>query len=129
MGPLSIVCRFRAFDSIHGDSFWRILRAYGIPNEMVLLIKSFYNNFACQVGSSHINFAVKTGVRQSCVMSAVLVNVVMDWVKRRTTEGASDGLCSVNWKIWTSLTTWFWSCTRISICKRKPVVLTTLHSK
>lgn len=82
----------KAFDSIHRESLWQILRAYGIPNEMFLLIKSFYNNFACQVGESHINFAVTTGVRQGCMMSAVLFNLVMDWVMRKTTKDQARGI-------------------------------------
>ncbi|KAL1250998.1 hypothetical protein QQF64_018794 [Cirrhinus molitorella] len=36
----------KAFDSVHRDSLWRILRAYGIPNHMVKIIKSFYNNLS-----------------------------------------------------------------------------------
>ena len=35
----------KAFDSIHLESLWHIRRAYGIPQEIVLVIKSFYNNF------------------------------------------------------------------------------------
>ena len=37
----------KAFDSIHRESLWKILRNYGIPYKMVQLIKSFYNNFRC----------------------------------------------------------------------------------
>ena len=72
----------KAFDSIHRDSLWRILRMYGIPQQMVLLIKSFYVNFSCRVGSSDYSFEVKTGVRQGCVMSVLLFNLVIDWVMR-----------------------------------------------
>ena len=46
----------KAFDSIHRDSLWRILRAYGIPLCIVQIIKSFYHNFTCSVGSSSLNF-------------------------------------------------------------------------
>ena len=35
----------KAFDSIHRDSLWSILRHYGIPSKIVQLIKSSYNNF------------------------------------------------------------------------------------
>ena len=62
----------KAFDGIHRDSLWSILKADGIPMRMVQIIKSFYHNFTCSVGSSSLNFQVKTGVRQGCVMSAVL---------------------------------------------------------
>jgi len=82
----------KAFDSIHRDSLWRILRHYGIPSKLVHLIKSFYQNFRCTVGHRDTSFVVKTGVRQGCVMSAVLFNLVIDWVMRRTTEDASRGI-------------------------------------
>ena len=90
----------KAFDSIHRESLWRILRAYGIPQQIVLVIKSFYNNFKCRVGNSKSNFEVKTGVRQGCCMSALLFNVVIDWVMRRTTEDQSRG---IRWTLFTSL--------------------------
>ena len=78
----------KAFDSIHRDSLRRILRAYGIPLRIVQIIKNFYHNFTCSVGGSSLNIQVKTGVRQGCVVSAVLFNLVIDWVKRRTKKPA-----------------------------------------
>ncbi|KAL0187117.1 hypothetical protein M9458_018787, partial [Cirrhinus mrigala] len=90
----------KAFDSIHRDSLWRILRAYGIPDQIVELIKSFYTNFSCSVGNSDVRFEVKTGVRQGCVMSALLFNLVIDWVMRRTTE---DGARGIRWTLFSSL--------------------------
>lgn len=90
----------KAFDSINRKSFWQILRAYGIPKEIVELIKSFYNNFTCSVGHSNIWFAVETGVRQGCVMSALLFNLVIDWVMRKTTEDAPRG---IRWNISSTL--------------------------
>lgn len=81
-----------AFDSIHRDSLWNILRKYGIPQHIVDLIKTFYTNFKCRVGNSSLTFQVKTGVRQGCVMSALLFNIVIDWVMRRTTEDKPRGI-------------------------------------
>ena len=52
----------KAFDNIHRDSLWRILRVYGIPLRIVQIIKSFYHNFTCSMGSSNLIFLVKTGV-------------------------------------------------------------------
>ena len=65
----------KAFDSIHRECLWRILRAYGIPQQVVLVIKSFYNNFHCRVGNSESSFDVKTGVRPGCPMSAMFFNL------------------------------------------------------
>ena len=84
----------KAFDSIQRDSLWRILRAYGIQQQIVLLImiESSYNNFKCKVGNSDHSFQVKAGVRQGCVMSAFLFNFTIDWVMRRTTEDTTKGI-------------------------------------
>ena len=82
----------KAFDSVHRDSLWRILRAYGIPAHMVNLIKSFYSNYSCCMKGSNIWFEVKTGVRQGCVMSALLFNILIDWVMRKTTEVGNNGI-------------------------------------
>ena len=90
----------KAFDSIHRDSLWNILRHYGIPCKLVQLIKSFYKNFRCSVGHSDTLFNVKTGVRQGCVMSAVLFNLAIDWVMRKTTEDAPRG---IRWNLFSTL--------------------------
>jgi len=82
----------KAFDSIHRESVWRILRAYGIPQEIIQVIKSFYNNFTCRVGNSKTSFSVQTGVRQGCPMSALLFNLTIDWVMRQTTADQSRGI-------------------------------------
>ena len=61
-----------------------------IPLRIVQIIKSLYHNFSCNVGNSSLNFQVKTGVHQGCVMSAVLFNLVIDWVMLRTTWAKRD---------------------------------------
>ena len=79
---------------------WRILRAYGIPLRIVQIIKSFYHNFTCSVGSRILNFQVKTSVRQVCLMSAVLFNLVIEWVMRRTTENQPR---DIRWTVFDTL--------------------------
>jgi len=90
----------KAFDSIHRDSLWNILRHYGIPTKVVNLIRSFYKNFRCSVGHNDTFFEVKTGVRQGCVMSALLFNVVIDWVMTKTTEDSPRG---IRWGLFSTL--------------------------
>ena len=51
----------KAFDSIHRDSLWQILRAYGIPQRIINIIKCFCSNFTCCIGQGDL--------RQGCVMS------------------------------------------------------------
>ncbi|KAL9979771.1 hypothetical protein ACROYT_G017482 [Oculina patagonica] len=44
----------KAFDSVHRESLWSILRAYGIPAHIVRVIKQFYTDFCCSVGGSEL---------------------------------------------------------------------------
>ena len=39
----------KAFDSVHRDSLWRIMRVYGIPDKLIGLVKVLYNGFTCTV--------------------------------------------------------------------------------
>ena len=57
----------KAFDSIHRDTLWRILLAYGCPEKIINIIKCFYNNFSCSViHKKKLTdwFSVRSGVRQ-----------------------------------------------------------------
>ena len=65
---------------------------YGIPSQIVAVIKHFYANFSCSVGNSDLSSLIKSLVRQGCVMSGLLFNVVIDWVLCRTTEGRRRGI-------------------------------------
>ena len=90
----------KAFGSIHRDGLWCILRACWIPLGIVQTIKSFYHNFNCRMGSHSLNFQVKTGVHQGCVMSAVLFNLVVDWVIWCTTGDQPRG---IRWTLFDTL--------------------------
>jgi len=90
----------KAFDSVHQHSLWKILRAYGIPSHLAEIIKSFYDNFTCCIGDGEILFEVHTGVRQRCVMSTLLFNLVVDWIMWRTTE---DQIRGIRWTSFSSL--------------------------
>ncbi|XP_078352308.1 uncharacterized protein LOC144637002 [Oculina patagonica] len=39
----------KAFDSVHRESLWNIMSMYGIPEELIALVKAMYNNFECAV--------------------------------------------------------------------------------
>jgi len=82
----------KTFDSIHRHSLWKILRAYGIPSQLTEIMKSLYDNFTGCVGDGDILFEVHTGVRQGCVMSTLLFNLVVDWIMRRTAENQIKGI-------------------------------------
>ena len=62
----------------------------GFPPCIITIFKSFYHNLTCSVGS--LNSQVKTGMCHGCVMSAVLFDLVIDWVMWRTPEDQPRGI-------------------------------------
>ena len=47
-----------------------------------------------------VNFEVKTGVRQGCLLSSFLFLLVIDWIMKTTTTGRNNG---IQWTLWTQL--------------------------
>ena len=93
----------KAFDSIHRDTLWQLLRHYGIPMKISTLIKKSYEDMTCQVvhqGKVTKKFEVKTGVRQGCLLSPFLFLLAIDWVMKKTTEGRRNG---IQWTLWNQL--------------------------
>ena len=91
----------KAFDSLHRDSIWKILRNYGIPPKIVSIIKLFYAGFRCTVGeTADTSFLVKSGVRQGCVMSSLLFIIAIDWVMKRTVQNSNTG---IRWTLFSNL--------------------------
>ena len=86
----------KAFDSIHRDSLWKIVRSYGIPEKLVKIMKLFYENYECCIALENNNltdnFNVKTGVRQGCILSPILFLIVVDWVMRKSTNNVNNGI-------------------------------------
>jgi hypothetical protein len=94
----------KAFDSVHRESLWKILRSYGIPQKFVTLISKFYDNFECSVilddSSISDSFPVKSGVRQGCILSPILFLLVIDWIQRKST---ADKVRGIQWNLFSHL--------------------------
>jgi hypothetical protein len=79
----------KAFDSIHQESLWKIVRSYGVPDKIIKMIKVFYENYECCISLDNCKmteyFKISTGVRQGCILSPILFLIVIDWVMRKTT--------------------------------------------
>ena len=85
----------KAFDSLHRASLWKILRHCGIPQKLVNIIQSLYENFECRVIYNNKltePFRVNTGVRQGCILSPMLFTLAVDWLLRRVTEEKRQGI-------------------------------------
>ena len=85
----------KAFDSIHRESLWLIMRQYGIPDKIIRMVKVSYEDFSCAVedqAETYEWFDIKTGVKQGCNMSGFLFLIAMDWVMRRTVGKGENGI-------------------------------------
>ena len=88
----------KAFDSIHRESLWKIMKAYGIPDKIIAIVQTLYQDFECAViDGNEITewFKIKTGVKQGCNMSGFLFLLAIDWVMKRTVGNGENGL---RWK-------------------------------
>ncbi|KAL9967114.1 hypothetical protein ACROYT_G025283 [Oculina patagonica] len=92
----------KAFDSVRRDRLWNILKNYGIPVNFVNIIRELYDGSTCCVverGQTSDWFPVESGVKQGCVMSGFLFNIIIDWIMQNT-NNARRGL---RWKFTTVL--------------------------
>ena len=77
----------KAFDSLHRNSMWKILRSYGLPMKIINMIKLLYegSKSCVRVGGTNTDyFDITSGVKQGDVLSPILFIVVVDWILRRT---------------------------------------------
>ena len=85
----------KAFDSVHRESIWNIMKSYGIPHKMVRVIAGIYQGFECAVvdGSETSEWCkIKSGVKQGCVMSGFLFLLALDWTTREATAEKRRGI-------------------------------------
>ena len=85
----------KAFDSVFREALWNIMKEYGIPEKLIIMIRTLYDNFQCAVlheGKLSPYFLVETGVKQGCLLSGLLFLLVIDWLMKRTTENRRTGI-------------------------------------
>jgi len=85
----------KAFDSISRTTMFKILSAYGIPQELVTAIALIYDDMRAKVltpdGETEW-FNMYTGVMQGDTLSPYLFIIVLDYVLRQTTKGKEEEL-------------------------------------
>lgn len=93
----------KAFDSVHQETLWKIIKHYGIPEKLIRLLKCMYINNECAVITSNGTsdwFKIKSGVKQGCNMSGFLFLIVIDWIMRKSTAENNTG---IRWNFTTKL--------------------------
>ena len=85
----------KAFDSVYRESLWKIMASYGILHTILKMVQILYEDSECAVIDEGVEsdwFKVKTGVKQSDVMSGFIFLLVVDWIMKKTTEGKNTGI-------------------------------------
>jgi len=84
----------KAYDSIDRAMLFKLLLAYGVDPDCVKLIQAMYTKSSAYVttpaGDSE-PFDIDTGVRQGCLLSCLLFDVVMDAITRRFLAECKEG--------------------------------------
>lgn len=91
-----------AFDSVHRESLWAALRKAGIPVKIVKMLRALYsggNNMVRVYGQLSRCFHVRSGVRQGCIDSPSLFNIVLDWILRKAVRGVSGVIVGQNVRV------------------------------
>jgi hypothetical protein len=76
----------KAYDCIDRPMLFELLRRYGIHTHLITLISNLYSNTTATVRCGKREsepFNITTGVRQGCLLSCALFNVVMDAIARQ----------------------------------------------
>src|SRR5688572_28783458 len=71
----------QAFDSVWQQGLWRVMRNYGIPEELVELLEDLYSKTLSAVrvdGELTEWFRIHVGVRQGCGLSPYLFNLILE---------------------------------------------------
>jgi len=85
----------KAFDSISHDKLWITMMDMGYPLHLIDLLANLYRKQLAKVkiaGTLSEWFPVKKGVRQGCVLSPYLFNILAQTVMRETLDGFQGGL-------------------------------------
>ena len=73
----------KPFDSVNRPTLWRVLGHYGIPDKLMSIIKMLYSDYSARVicGKDLTeDFAIRTVVKQCCVLSPLLFSLCIDWL-------------------------------------------------
>ncbi|CAF4543326.1 unnamed protein product, partial [Didymodactylos carnosus] len=92
---LNLIDFEKAFDSVHQESLWEILKYYGIPTKIIEIIKSLYEDAeSCVKVNEEENtwFKIKTGVRHGCILSSLLFIIAIDWVLQKALTDQKLGI-------------------------------------
>src|SRR6218665_2420642 len=91
-----------AFDSIPHETLWVTMKEMGFLGHIINILTKLYSKQKARVkvaGTMSTEFRIRRGVRQGCVLSPTLFNIVAEMVMRETLEGYEGGVQIVGRRI------------------------------
>lgn len=85
----------QAFDSVWQQGLWQVLRNFGIPEELVVLLEDMYSKTLSAVrvdGELTDWFKITVGVRQGCGLSPDLFNLILEAVMSHAMKSTEAGV-------------------------------------
>ena len=75
----------KAFDCVHYNKLWKILKEMGIPDHLTCFLRNLYARQEATVGTGHGTtdwFQIGKGVLQGCIFSPCLFNFYAEYIMR-----------------------------------------------
>ena len=94
-GLLLMLDNEKAFDRVQWEFMYATLEAFGLPEEFVRAVRVMYTNISTVLktnGRKGEPFAVTSGIRQGCVLSALLYVLVQEVQLRMIRRSAVKGV-------------------------------------
>ena len=86
----------KAFDCVHHNKLWKILKEMGIPDHLTCLLRNLYAGQEATVRTGHGTtdwFQIGKGVHQGCILSPGLFNFYAEYIMRNAgLEEAQAGI-------------------------------------
>ena len=80
-----LYCYAKAFDCVHNNKLWKILKEMGVPDHLTCLLKNLYTGQEATVRTGHGTtdwFQIGKGVRQGCILSPCLFNLYAKYIMK-----------------------------------------------
>ena len=77
----------KAFDHVHNNKLWKILKEMRIPGHLTCLLRNLYAGQEATVRTGHRTtdwFQIGKGVRQGCILSPCLFNLYAEYIMKNT---------------------------------------------
>ena len=77
----------KAFDCVHHNKLWKILKEMGIQDHLICLLRNLYAGQEATVRTRHgtaVWFQIGKGVCQGCILSPCLFNLYVEYIMRNS---------------------------------------------